>query len=53
MTDDPSLWPNIIDATGHVLTFLLPALITRWRPPKKSLGWYRQMQSDFAALPED
>jgi len=25
----------------------------RWRHPKKSLGWYRQMQSDFAALPED
>ena len=25
----------------------------RWRHPKKSLGWYRQMQADFAALPED
>ncbi len=25
----------------------------RWRHPKKSLGWYREMQAAFAALPED
>ena len=25
----------------------------RWRHPKKSLDWYRRMEADFAALPED
>ena len=25
----------------------------RWRHPKKSLGWYRDMQAAFAVLPED
>ena len=24
----------------------------RWRHPKKSLGWYRDMKQAFAALPE-
>lgn len=24
----------------------------RWRHPKKSLGWYRDMKSAFAELPE-
>ena len=24
----------------------------RWRHPKKSLGWYRDMKTAFAALPE-
>lgn len=24
----------------------------RWRHPKKSLGWYRQVKADFAALPQ-
>ncbi|WP_114201944.1 DUF1059 domain-containing protein [Janibacter anophelis] len=26
---------------------------SRWRHPRKSLGWYKQMKADFAALPED
>ena len=26
---------------------------SRWRHPKKSLGWYRDMKQAFAALPED
>jgi hypothetical protein len=25
----------------------------RWRHPKKSLGWYREMKQAFADLPED
>lgn len=25
----------------------------RWRRPKKSLDWYRDMKAAFAALPED
>ena len=25
----------------------------RWRHPKRSMDWYRQMKRDFAALPED
>lgn len=25
----------------------------RWRHPVKSMGWYKQMKADFAALPED
>lgn len=26
---------------------------SRWRHPKKSLGWYRDMKAAFAELPED
>lgn len=26
---------------------------SRWRHPKKSLGWYRDAKGKFAALPED
>ena len=29
------------------------AMKGRWRHPKKSLGWYRDTQAAFAALPED
>lgn len=29
------------------------AMKGRWRHPKKSLGWYKDMKSAFAALPED
>jgi predicted small metal-binding protein len=29
------------------------AMKARWRHPKKSLGWYRDMKNAFAALPED
>lgn len=29
------------------------AMKGRWRRPKKSLGWYRDMQNAFADLPED
>jgi predicted small metal-binding protein len=25
----------------------------RWKHPIANMGWYRQMKSDFAALPED
>jgi hypothetical protein len=25
---------------------------SRWRHPKRSMGWYKQMKADFAALPE-
>ena len=25
---------------------------TRWRHPKRSMDWYRQVKQDFAALPE-
>ena len=25
----------------------------RWRLPKRSLDWYRQMKRDFAELPDD
>ncbi len=25
----------------------------RWKHPIKNMGWYKQMKSDFAALPED
>ena len=25
---------------------------SRWRHPKRSMGWYRQMKQDFADLPE-
>ena len=25
---------------------------SRWRHPRKSLGWYKQMKADFAELPE-
>jgi hypothetical protein len=25
----------------------------RWRHPKRSMDWYRQMKRDFADLPED
>lgn len=28
------------------------AMKGRWRHPKKSLGWYRDMKKDFAELPE-
>ncbi|WP_275451191.1 hypothetical protein [Arthrobacter sp. H14] len=28
------------------------AMKGRWRHPKKSLGWYRDMQKAFAGLPE-
>lgn len=26
---------------------------SRWRRPKQSLGWYREMKTTFAELPED
>ncbi len=29
------------------------AMKGRWRHPKKSLGWYRDMKQAFAQLPED
>ncbi len=29
------------------------AMKGRWRHPKKSLGWYRDMKNAFAQLPED
>ncbi len=29
------------------------AMKSRWRHPKKSLDWYRQMKQTFADLPED
>lgn len=29
------------------------AMKGRWRRPKKSLAWYRDMQKAFADLPED
>ncbi len=29
------------------------AMKSRWRHPKKSLGWYRDMRKTFAQLPED
>lgn len=25
----------------------------RWRHPKKSMGWYRDMKKNFAELPDD
>lgn len=28
------------------------AMKGRWRHPKKSMGWYRDMKQTFAALPE-
>ena len=29
------------------------AMKGRWRHPKKSMGWYRDMKKAFAQLPED
>ena len=29
------------------------AMKSRWRHPKKSMGWYSAMKKAFAALPED
>jgi hypothetical protein len=29
------------------------AMKGRWRRPKKSLDWYRDVKNDFADLPED
>lgn len=29
------------------------AMKGRWRHPKKSLGWYRDVQKNFAELPEN
>lgn len=29
------------------------AMKTRWRHPKKSLGWYNDVKATFASLPED
>lgn len=29
------------------------AMKKRWRQPRKSLGWYRDMKQTFADLPED
>jgi hypothetical protein len=29
------------------------AMKGRWRHPKKSLGWYRDMRNTFGDLPED
>jgi predicted small metal-binding protein len=29
------------------------AMKGRWRHPKKSLGWYRDIKNAFAQLPED
>ena len=29
------------------------AMKSRWRHPKKSMGWYRDTKRAFAALPED
>ena len=28
-------------------------MTSRWRHPRKSLGWYREMKQTFADLPED
>lgn len=29
------------------------AMKGRWRHPKKSMGWYREMRTAFGQLPED
>lgn len=29
------------------------AMKGRWRHPKRSMDWYREMKATFAALPED
>jgi predicted small metal-binding protein len=29
------------------------AMKSRWRRPRQSLGWYREVKDTFAALPED
>jgi len=29
------------------------AMKNRWRHPKQSMGWYRDMKAAFAALPDD
>ncbi len=29
------------------------AMKSRWRHPKKSMGWYRDTKQAFAALPDD
>jgi hypothetical protein len=29
------------------------AMKGRWRHPRQSMGWYRDVQSSFEALPED
>ena len=29
------------------------AMKSRWRHPKKSMGWYKDVKNTFAALPED
>ncbi len=31
----------------------LKAMKSRWRKPISGMGWYKQVKSDFAALPED
>ncbi len=28
-------------------------MLGRWRHPKKSMGWYRDVKTTFAELPED
>lgn len=38
------------DATHHEAR---EAMKGRWRHPKKSMGWYREMKQTFAALPDD
>ncbi len=31
----------------------LEAMDARWKDPVGGMGWYKQVQSDFAALPEE